>query len=89
MNNKKLNYLCLLPLSITLAACSGGGGNNGSGDSNVSTTGSVSSLEFIQPYELASFESTPGNGYVVVSNTDESRSVSGIVYSLNSVVGGS
>lgn len=88
MNNKKLNYLCLLPLSITLAACSGGGGNNGSGDSNVSTTGSVSSLEFIQPYELASFESTPGNGYVVVSNTDESRSVSGIVYSLNSVVGG-
>lgn len=88
MNNKKLNYLCLLPLSITLAACSSGGGNNASGGSNVSTAGSVSSLEFIQPYELASFQNTPGNGYVVVSNTDESRSVSSIVYSLNSVVGG-
>lgn len=88
MNNKKLNYLCLLPLSITLAACSSGGGNNASEGSNVSTAGSVSSLEFIQPYELASFQNTPGNGYVVVSNTDESRSVSGIVYSLNLVVGG-
>lgn len=88
MNNKKLNHLCLLLLSITLVACNGGGGNSGSGGSNTAISGSVASLQFIQPYELASFESTPGNGYVVVSNTDESRSVNNIVYSLNSVVGG-
>lgn len=88
MNNKKLNHLCLLLLGITLVACNGGGGNSGSGGSNTAISGSVASLQFIQPYELASFESTPGNGYVVVSNTDESRSVNNIVYSLNSVVGG-
>jgi len=81
---KKVNQLYLTLLSTVLAACSSGGGSSGGSD----TPGNASTLEFNEPYELPSFESTAGNGYVVVTNTDESRSVSNISYKLNSVIGG-
>ena len=80
MRKKNINNLYPLLLSSALAACSSGG--------NSPTSGNVSSLIFTQPYELSSFQNTSGNGYIVISNSDESRSVGNISYSLNSVVGG-
>ncbi len=83
-NDKKFSQLFLVILGTIITGCSSGG----SVDSGNSNSGNLSSLEFFSPYELASFESSSGNGYVVVSNTDESRSVNNISYNLNSILGG-
>lgn len=87
MRRKNINSFYLLLLSSALAACSNSGSVN-SENENIVLPGNVSSLVFTEPYELASFQSTSGSGYIVVSNTDESRNVENISYSLNSVVGG-
>ncbi len=87
MQGKNINNLYLLLLSSALVACSSGSSNSG-GSNNTTQPGSVTSLVFIQPYELASFQNTSGNGYIIVSNTDESKDVKNISYSLNSVIGG-
>lgn len=81
--NKKINQLYLALLGITLSACSSGNNENGSSNSG----GSVSSLVFTQPYLLPSFESTVNNGFIVINNLDESRSVNNIQYSLNAITG--
>lgn len=83
-NNKKLHRLYSAVLSVIITGCSSGGSSN-NGNSN---TGNLSSLEFSSPYELASFESYPGKGYVVVTNNDESRTINNISYHLNSILGG-
>lgn len=85
MRTKKINNLYLLLLASTISACSSGSGGGGS---DATSSGSVTSLVFTEPYELSSFQNTSGNGYIVISNSDESRSVRNISYSLNSVVGG-
>ncbi len=87
MQGKDINNLYLLLLSSALVACSSGSSNSG-GSNNTTQPGSVTSLVFTQPYELASFQNTSGSGYIVVSNTDESKDVKNISYSLNSVIGG-
>lgn len=87
MQGKNINNLYLLLLSSALIACSSGSSNSG-GSNNTTQSGSVASLVFTQPYELTSFQNTSGNGYIIVSNTDESRNVENISYSLNSVIGG-
>lgn len=88
MQRKCINNLYVLLLVSTLAACSNSGNINSESNNTTIPAGNVSSLVFTQPYELASFQNTSGNGYIVVSNTDESRSVESINYSLNLVVGG-
>ena len=86
MRRKDINNLYPLLLSSALAACSSGG--SASGGNSPTPSGNVSSLVFTQPYELSSFQNTSGYGYIIVSNSDESRNVQNISYSLNSVVGG-
>ena len=75
MNTEKINNLFLVLLSIVIAACNNGGTDS---SNNVTPSGTVASLMFSQPYELASFENTAGNGYVVISNTDKNKNVTNI-----------
>lgn len=83
--NIKINQLYLILLSTVVTGCGSGACNTSSISSNL---GTVSSLVFNQPYEFTSFESYAGNGYIIVTNADESRAVNNIVYNLSSTIGG-